>query len=59
MYGLSEYLLAMQDVEKAHLADRAGKTRQGSEPPSARHNPRSVLPQGWKVSKEVATCSPT
>jgi hypothetical protein len=59
MYGLSEYLLAMQDVEKARLADRARKTRQGSEPPSAIHNPRSVLPQGWKVSKEVATCSPT
>jgi hypothetical protein len=58
MYGLSEYLLATQEVEKTSLAGWARKARQGSEPPD-RYNPPSVLTQGWKVSKEVATCSPT
>lgn len=32
MYGMSEYLMIMHEVEKARLADRVRKSRQKEEP---------------------------
>jgi hypothetical protein len=41
MYGLSHYLMALQEVEKARLEERAEKERRDSEPYPVRHNPPS------------------
>jgi hypothetical protein len=41
MYGLSYYLMALQEVEKVRLEERAEKERRDSEPYPVRHNPPS------------------
>jgi hypothetical protein len=41
MYGLSHYLMALQEVEKARLEKRAEKERRDSKPYPVRHNPLS------------------
>jgi hypothetical protein len=41
MYGLSQYLMALQELEKARLAERARKARQDGEPSPYRQNPPS------------------
>ena len=51
MYGLSQYLMALQEVEKARLAERARKARPDSEPSPERQKPPSE--PGRHVDRET------